>query len=81
MSRTMVLATGPQLQLGTLPHRADFSFRRHTKCFPGIPNIVLQRYRITVYFNACFWQRVECCRNATTPSIGTKFWRESSTGV
>ena len=80
MSRKMGLATGPELQVSSLPYRAGFGFRRHAKGLPRKPDIVLPKYRSTIYVHGCFWDRHECCRNATTPATGTEFWREKFDG-
>src|SRR3546814_12109634 len=55
-------------------------FRLHDGSLPGRPDIVLPKYRATVFVHGCFWHRHEGCRNATTPSTRYDFWASKFAG-
>jgi DNA mismatch endonuclease, patch repair protein len=80
MSRIKGHNTGPEVRLRSLLHRAGFRFRLHAKELPGRPDIVLPRYRTTIFVHGCFWHRHTGCRNATTPSTRKAFWQEKFDG-
>jgi DNA mismatch endonuclease, patch repair protein len=80
MSRIKGQNTGPEVRLRSLLHRAGFRFRLHAKELPGRPDIVLPRYRTTIFVHGCFWHRHTGCRNATTPSTRKAFWQEKFDG-
>ena len=75
MSRIRGRDTAPEVAVRSILHRAGFRFRLHARGLPGRPDIVLSRYRTTVFVHGCFWHRHEGCRNATTPSSNRGFWQ------
>ena len=75
MSRIRGRDTEPEVKLRSLLHRAGYRFRRHDRNLPGRPDIVLPKYRTTIFVHGCFWHRHEGCSNATTPSTRPEFWK------
>ncbi|WP_024880398.1 very short patch repair endonuclease [Methylosinus sp. LW3] len=75
MSRIRGRDTEPEVKLRSLLHRAGYRFRLHGRKLPGRPDIVLPRYRTTIFVHGCFWHRHEGCSNATTPSTRPEFWK------
>ena len=67
--------TKPELIVRSFLHRAGLRFRLHAK-LPGKPDLVLPKYRSTVFVHGCFWHRHEGCRYATMPANNVAFWRE-----
>ncbi|EOH6077525.1 very short patch repair endonuclease [Burkholderia cenocepacia] len=66
--------TFPELTLRKILHRMGFRYRLHDKKLPGIPDIVLPRFRSVVFVHGCFWHRHEGCRIATLPKSNIQFW-------
>lgn len=67
--------TKPELIVRSFLHRAGLRFRLHAM-LPGKPDLVLPRYRTTVFVHGCFWHRHAGCRYATTPQSNASFWQE-----
>src|SRR3546814_18338150 len=80
MSRIKGRDTAPEVKLRSMLHRAGYRFRLHDGSLPGRPDIVLPKYRATVFVHGCFWHRHEGCRNATTPSTRYDFWASNFAG-
>ena len=57
-------------------HHAGFRFRLHDPKLPGRPDIILPKYQTVIFVHGCFWHRHPGCKNATTPSSNTGFWKD-----
>ncbi|MDP3979148.1 MAG: very short patch repair endonuclease [Pseudomonas sp.] len=68
--------TSPEIRVRKLLHSQGFRFRLHCRQLPGTPDIVLHRYRVSIFVNGCFWHRHQGCRFATTPKTRHDFWIE-----
>ena len=75
MSRIRSRDTGPERQLRSMLHRAGFRFRLNDGSLPGTPDIVMKKHRAVILVHGCYWHRHDGCRNATTPSTRTDFWK------
>lgn len=67
--------TKPELVVRSFLHRAGLRFRLHAN-LPGTPDLVLPKYRTSVFVHGCFWHRHEGCRYTTTPANNAAFWQE-----
>lgn len=54
--------------------RRGFRYRVNVKRLPGSPDIVLPKYRTSIFVHGCFWHGHKDCKNATTPKTNTDFW-------
>lgn len=52
-----------------------FRYRKNVQKLPGSPDIVLPKYRATVFVNGCFWHGHDSCKAATLPKTNTAFWK------
>jgi DNA mismatch endonuclease, patch repair protein len=52
---------------------AGYRFRLHRHDLPGSPDIILPRYRMTVFVHGCFWHGHDCPRGQT-PKSNVAFW-------
>ena len=75
MSRIKSKDTTPERIVRSFLHRNGFRFRLHVKDFPGKPDIVLPKYKTVIEVRGCYWHRHENCKDATTPSTNTEFWK------
>ena len=75
MSRIKSKDTTPERIVRSFLHRNGFRFRLHVKDLPGKPDIVLPKYKTVIEIRGCYWHRHEGCKNATTPSTNTEFWK------
>ncbi|MCB1809425.1 MAG: DNA mismatch endonuclease Vsr, partial [Candidatus Competibacteraceae bacterium] len=62
--------------LTSMLHHAGFRFRLHDPKLPGRPDIILPKYQTVIFVHGCFWHRHPGCKNATTPSSNTEFWKD-----
>lgn len=74
LSRIRQRDTGPELDVRRRLHRAGFRFRVQGRDLPGSPDIVLPRYRTSVFVNGCFWHGHDC-RAGRLPKRNAQFWR------
>ncbi len=76
MSRIRGKDTKPELCVRSELHSMGARFRLHRKDLPGKPDIVLPRYRITIFVHGCFWHRHEGCKLSTMPKTRVQFWSD-----
>lgn len=75
MSRIRSKNTKPELLVRRVLHRDGYRFRLHCSNLPGSPDIILPRWRTTIFVHGCFWHGHEGCRRAKLPSTRTDFWK------
>ena len=68
--------TGPELVLRHQLHARGFRYRLNDKKLPGSPDIVLPKYKTTIFVHGCFWHRHEGCRLASNPKDNAEFWND-----
>lgn len=56
-----------------LYHRG-FRYRKNVKELPGTPDIVLDKYKVAIFVNGCFFHHHNNCRLAYIPKSNTDFW-------
>ena len=74
MSHNRAKNTGPEMLLRHLLWRLGFRYRINAKDLPGSPDIVLPKYRTTVFVHGCFWHGHKDCKYYTVPKTNTEFW-------
>jgi len=67
--------TKPERELRRALHSLGFRYRLHARNVSGHPDLVLPKYRTSVFVHGCFWHRHEGCRYATTPATRPEFWK------
>lgn len=60
-------------------HARGLRYRLHDRRLPGVPDVVLPRWRAVVFVHGCFWHG-HGCRKAALPKTRTDFWREKIEG-
>lgn len=76
MSRIRARDTKPEVTVRSFLHRKGYRFRLYRKDLPGIPDIVLPRYRTIILVHGCFWHRHPGCKYAYNPKSKIQFWQE-----
>jgi DNA mismatch endonuclease (patch repair protein) len=74
MSRIRSRNTGPERAVGRLLRSLGFRPQTHRRDLPGIPDLVLPRYKIALFVHGCFWHRHARCRYAYAPKSNRAFW-------
>lgn len=67
--------TWPERALRSALFVAGFRYRLHVRGLPGVPDLVLPKYKAVIFVHGCFWHRHENCRYATTPKANGDFWK------
>ena len=57
-------------------HKRGYRFRKHVTGLPGSPDIVLPKYRATIFVHGCFWHGHSGCRKSRLPTTRHAFWEE-----
>jgi len=57
-------------------HRKGYRFRKHVTGMPGSPDIVLPKYKATIFVHGCFWHGHTGCRKSRLPTTRRAFWEE-----
>ena len=66
--------TKPEVKLRHALWGLGFRYRVNDKRLPGSPDIVLPKYRTTIFVHGCFWHGHTGCKNYTVPKTNTDFW-------
>ena len=52
-----------------------FRFRKNDRRYPGVPDIVLPKYKTMVFVNGCFCHGHEKCKIQHIPKSNTEYWQ------
>ncbi len=55
-------------------HAKGFRFRKNLKSLPGVPDIVLLKYKTVVFVHGCFWHQHPGCVKSHIPKSNVEFW-------
>ena len=66
--------TKPELVIRRGLHALGFRFRLHDRSLPGVPDLVLTRWRAVILVHGCFWHGHDCSL-FRLPSTRADFWR------
>lgn len=76
MSKIRSGDTKPEMVVRRLLFAMGFRYKLRDRRLPGVPDIVLPRYRAVVFVHGCFWHAHEGCPRAAVPKSNEAFWRE-----
>lgn len=71
--------TKPELMVRKALHAKGFRFRLHAKNLPGKPDLVLPKYRATIFVNGCFFHGHDC-HLFKLPATRPNFWQAKING-
>jgi DNA mismatch endonuclease (patch repair protein) len=57
-------------------HNRGYRFRKHVTGLPGSPDIVMPRYKATIFIHGCFWHGHAGCTKSRLPTTRHTFWEE-----
>lgn len=75
MSRIKGKDTKPEVQVRRWLFRRGYRFRKNDKRLPGVPDVVLPRYKTVIFVNGCFWHHHKGCKYAYMPKSRIDFWK------
>ncbi|MFU7748045.1 very short patch repair endonuclease [Pseudomonas aeruginosa] len=67
--------TKPEMLVRRVLFKAGYRFRLHRKDLPGVPDVVLPKWKVALFVHGCFWHMHQDCSKAKIPSTRTEFWR------
>lgn len=50
-------------------------YRKNVRSLPGVPDIVLPKYKTVIFVNGCFWHHHDCGR-FVWPTTNEEYWHE-----
>jgi len=68
--------TKPEMTVRRHLHGLGFRYRLSPRELPGRPDLVLPRYKATIFVHGCFWHGHSSCKLAKLPSTNVEFWTE-----
>lgn len=68
--------TKPEIMVRKYLHAMGYRFRLHRRDLPGVPDIVLAKYKTVILVHGCFWHRHPGCAYTTMPSTRAEFWSD-----
>ncbi len=74
MSKIRSKNTRPELLVRSFLHSKGYRYRLHVKKLPGIPDIVLSKYKTAIFVHGCFWHRHPGCKFSYKPKSNIDFW-------
>ena len=74
MSRIRSKDTKPELLVRKFLFGKGFRYRLHDKKLPGMPDIVLPKYKTVMFIHGCFWHGHEGCNYFVIPKTRTDWW-------
>jgi len=76
MSKVRGKDTAIERKVRSYLHKRGYRFRKHVAGLPGSPDIVLPKYRATIFIHGCFWHGHYGCRKSRLPTTRHAFWEE-----
>lgn len=73
--------TKPEVSVRSVLHRLGYRFRLHRTDLPGKPDIVLPKFRFTIFVHGCFWHSHSCKYGSVTPATRREFWKLKRAGT
>lgn len=74
MAKVKSQNTKPEKKVRSLLHKMGYRFRLYRKDLPGKPDIVLPKFRTSVFVHGCFWHGHIGCRRSVRPTSNADFW-------
>ncbi len=74
MSRVRAKDTKPEIKVRSMLHAKGFRFRKNVNNLPGVPDIVLPKYKTVVFVHGCFWHQHTNCVKSHIPKSNVEFW-------
>lgn len=74
MSRVKSTNSKAELTVRKWLHGRGYRFRLHRRDLPGVPDIVLPKYKMVIFVHGCFWHQHPGCKKATLPKQNREFW-------
>lgn len=75
MSHIRSKDTKPEILVRKFLYSMGLRYRVNNRKLPGLPDIVLKKYKTVVFIDGCFWHGHEGCKYYRLPKTNVDFWR------
>ena len=65
--------TKPEMYVRRALWTHGFRYRLHARQLPGVPDLVLRKYRTAIFIHGCFWHQ-HGCPKTHRPSSNRQYW-------
>ena len=79
MSRIHSKETSIEKKVRKYLYHHGFRYRKNVKDLPGTPDIVIDKYRVVIFINGCFWHQHYGCKYAVLPKSHAEYWKAKLT--
>ena len=67
--------TKPEMLVRKHLHSLGFRYRLHKRVGKTRPDLVLPRWKTSIFVHGCYWHRHQGCKLASEPKSNTAFWK------
>ena len=67
--------TKPEMLVRNHLHSLGFRYRLHKRVGKTRPDLVLPRWKTSIFVHGCYWHRHQGCKLASEPKSNTAFWK------
>jgi len=75
MSHIKSKDTAPEKTARKVLTNLGFRYRLQVKHLPGKPDIIIQKDKIVIFINGCFWHQHKGCKRKTMPKGNRSYWK------
>lgn len=75
MSRIRAKDTKPELLVKKFLFSQKFKYRLYDNQLSGKPDIILPKYRTSIFVHGCFWHGHKDCKHYTMPKTNVAYWK------
>ncbi len=76
MSKISGKNTKPEMDIRKFLFSKGFRYRIDDNRYPGRPDIVLPKFKTSIFIHGCFWHAHPGCKAATLPTTRSAFWEK-----
>ncbi len=80
MSLIRSTETKPEISIRKLIFSKGFRYRKNLKSLPGKPDIVMPKYKTSIFVHGCFWHGHKNCKYAHIPKSNITYWSKKING-
>lgn len=76
MSRIKGKDTSIEVKVRKYLYHYGIRYRKNFKDLPGCPDIVINKYKVVIFINGCFWYHHHNCKLAVYPKTNIEYWKK-----
>lgn len=74
MSKIRATNTRCEVNFRRALHALGFRYRINFRNLPGVPDVVLPKYKTVIFVHGCFWHQHNQCVDGRRPKSKTEYW-------